>query len=206
MRASILKNVMRHVNSSFTLRLDFKDFFPSFSEQDISRFLMAQNATHELQLSIEDIDFVCSISTRNGFLTVGSPSSPIITNVLMYYFDELISDLSKRSQLTYTRYADDLFISARKPKALEVVAAKIESISQNYEHVSLSINRKKTAYLSRRYKRSVTGLVITPDHKISIGRARKREIKSMVYKFLNGDLGGEASSKLRGLVAFTMDA
>lgn len=204
--ASILKNAERHVNSSFTLRLDFKDFFPSFSEQAISRFLEAQNATRQIGLSVEDIAFVCAIATRNGSLTVGSPSSPVITNVMMYDFDKLISDLAGRNQLAYTRYADDLFVSARGPNALEGISAEIENISRNYEHVFLRINRRKTAYLSRRYKRSITGLVITPDHKVSIGRARKREIKSMVYNFLNGDLEGEDLSRLRGLVAFAMDA
>lgn len=203
--ASILINAERHANSSFTLKLDFKDFFPSFSEQAISRFISTQNATRKLGLSLADIEFVCAIATRHGRLTVGSPSSPVITNVIMYDFDKLISDLAEGNQLVYTRYADDLFVSARGPNALKGVAAEIESISQNYEYVSLRINHSKTAYLSRRYKRSVTGLVITPDHKISIGRARKREIKSMVYKFLNGDLEGEDSSRLRGLVAFAMD-
>jgi len=98
-----------------------------------------------------------------------------------------------------------LFVSAREPNALEGIEAEIENISRNYEHVVLRINRRKAAYLSRRYKRSITGLVITPDHNVSIGRARKREIKSMVYNFLSSDLEGEDLSRLRGLVTFAMD-
>jgi hypothetical protein len=204
--ASILKNAERHVDSSFTLRLDFEDFFPSFSKMSISLFLENQNTIRELGLSKEDIAFVCNIATRHESLTVGAPSSPVITNVMMYKFDEIISDLARQNRLSYTRYADDIFVSTKNPDSLKGIADKIANISKNYEHVSLSINHGKTAYLSRRYNRSITCLVITPDHKVSIGRARKREIKSMVHNFMNGELDGESLSRLRGLVAFAMDA
>ena len=89
---------------------------------------------------MEDIGFVCSIASRNGSLTVGSPSSPVITNVMMYDFDKLISDLAGRKQLVYTRYADDLFVSTRQPNALNGISAEIENISQEYEHAVLRIN------------------------------------------------------------------
>ena len=204
--ASILKNAERHMKSSFTLRLDFTNFFPSFSAHAISQFLNQENVARELHLTAEDITFVCNIATRNGNLTVGSPSSPVITNAMMFEFDNHISDLAQRNNLVYTRYADDLFVSAKDADHLRGMAREITNFSLNYNRVRLTINQQKTAYLSRRYRRAITGLVITPDHKVSIGRDRKREIKSLVHKFIRDELELADFPRLRGLIAFAMDS
>ena len=203
--ASIRKNAEKHVNSNFTLRLDFNDFFPSFTASSINKYLHAINVEKGIGLSSEDITFVCNITTRNKRLTVGAPSSPMITNVMMYDFDVMLTNMASDRELIYSRYADDIFISASKPNVLDGVAEKIEEIARNYLHVKLKINHEKTAYLSRRYKRSITGLVITSDRKISIGRERKQEIKSMVYKFSKEKLDTDQHDRLRGLIAFVMD-
>lgn len=204
--ACIRKNAEAHARTLFTLRLDFANFFPSFSVADIRRFLETRNVDLDLGLSEADMQFVSAIATRNGSLTIGSPSSPVVTNVMMYDFDNTISDLTMRNELVYTRYADDLFVSAKRPNAFAGIEAEINAVATNYQHVTLSINVQKTAYLSKRYRRTVTGLVITPDQKVSIGRDRKREIKSLIYHYSKGDLEGAEVSRLQGLVAFAMDA
>lgn len=51
----------------------------------------------------------------------------------------------------------------------------------------------------------VTGLILTPDNKISIGRQRKKMIKSMVHKHTISDLSIESTKQLRVLIAFAMD-
>jgi len=203
--ACIRKNALAHVDTSFTLRIDFEDFFPSFGSGDISRFLEARNIEMDVGLSDADMRFVCAIATRNGKMTVGSPSSPVITNVMMYEFDTIISSVASNRGLVYTRYADDLFVSAKNPNSFTGIEADISAIASNYKHVPLIINSSKTAYLSRRYRRTVTGLVITPDRQVSIGRNRKREIKSLIYRYCKGEVADEDAHRLQGLVAFAKD-
>lgn len=204
--ASIRNNASIHANSRFTLRIDYRDFFPSFREDGIRRYLHSMNNGMNLRLSDEDIDFVCSVVTRHGALTIGAPSSPAITNAMMFECDSAICSLSRERNLTYTRYADDLFISSARSNGLEGVFQEVGRVTRSLEYVTLRINRQKTAYLSRRYRRSITGLVVTPDGRVSIGRSRKREIKALIHRTVSGDIKERDIERVRGLLAFALDA
>ena len=203
--ARIERNALAHARTRFTLRMDFQSFFPSFRSEGIGEFVSMVSAQMALGLSAEDVDFLCSIATRHGSLTIGAPSSPAITNAMMFDFDAEINRICGGRGLIYTRYADDVFISATRPDQLNGMYQEVKREARGFEYAKLRINSEKTAYLSRRYRRSITGLIITPDGKVSLGRSRKREIKSLVYKELNGGLEQREKDRLRGLVAFAWD-
>lgn len=203
---SIRDNVIRHVGSQFTLRMDFKDFFPSFSEDGVKKFLVDQVLAGNCQLETHDVEFVGKIVSRYGQLTIGAPTSPMLTNAMMFDFDSKLQNYCEERAMIYTRYADDLFISATEPERLSLAKEFVLCNTQNFPYARLKINENKTAFLSRKYRRSITGLVLTPNDKISVGRHRKREIKALVYKYLNGTLEVEKLGYLKGLIAFVSDA
>ncbi|AZB70275.1 retron St85 family RNA-directed DNA polymerase [Cereibacter sphaeroides] len=198
--ASIRKNAEAHVASSFTIHLDFKDFFPSFSHGHVSRFL-----SEATRLSQEDILFCSDIVSRHGCLTIGAPSSPSVTNALMYSFDVSVERWCMKRGLIYTRYADDINISSKCPGALREVEDFVRDASGAFEYANLVINERKTAYLSRKYRRSITGVNVTPEGRLSIGRDRKREIKSLVHQCVMGTLQVDMLWRLGGLIAFSSD-
>ncbi len=200
--ASIRENASRHAQTNFTLRMDFSDFFPSFSFQNIFDFIDKTNLEMRLGLSESDLGFIAAILTRNGSVTIGAPSSPAITNAIMYDFDRHVCDIAQKNGLIYTRYADDLFISARVPNTLEHISRQVAEACANTPCANLAINHHKTAYLSKRYRRSITGLIITPDGNVSVGRQRKREIKSLVHLYTLNKLEKIKLQELQGLVAF----
>lgn len=199
---SIKLNAERHIQSNFTIRLDFKDFFHSFRFRHVAEFLHEQNEVFAQGLNAKDIGFISAIVTRHGRLTIGAPSSPNLSNVMMYSFDRQVEDYAKNRDLIYTRYADDIFLSTKIPNALSKVDDDIGKISTQHRHSGLQINRRKTTYLSRRYNRSITGLVVTPDRKISLGRERKRKIKSLVFAATLDQLDVDQLSYLAGLLSF----
>lgn len=204
--ASIRQNAEAHLNTAFTLHMDFENFFPSFTEQNVRDFLRSQDKTLEIGLNETDINFVGSIVTRYGALTIGAPSSPILTNSMMFEFDRRMNEITHSKAFKYTRYADDLYISSTEPNTLHQAHDKVQELVADFDVVRLRINSEKTKFLSKKYRRSVTGLVLTPENKISLGRSRKRKIKSLVYLFKNGRLDMEKKSELQGLVAFAKDA
>lgn len=203
--ASIRENARRHVASSYTLRLDFKEFFPSFSAIDILNFLSTKNIEGKFGLSKEDIWFATRIVTRHGALTIGAPSSPILTNAMMYDFDVRLCDWATSERLIYTRYADDLFLSSDVPGDLSSAPAVVGRFAREHKFGRLALNPEKTTFLSKRYRRSITGLVITPDHKLSIGRDKKRQLKTLIYLHSVGKLDDESTFYLRGMLAFVAD-
>lgn len=201
----IRENAERHRTSLYTNRYDFANFFPSFKRAQVQAFIQREAEKVGLLLGDDDIDFVGKIVCRYDRLTIGAPSSPSITNAMMFPFDRLLFDYCMKRDLIYTRYADDIFISAKKANQLINLEARIADAKRKIPHLSLRLNRKKTTYLSKKHHRSITGVVITPDHRLSIGRNRKREVKALVHRWINGKLDALEVSYMRGLVAFARD-
>lgn len=197
-------NAKLHSKSNYTVRLDFVNFFPSFRAVHIRKFL-GSLSPKAYSLSSRDIGFLTKIFCRNGGLTIGAPSSPKLTNVMMYSFDQKMSVWCKENGLIYSRYADDIFVSSRKGSALEGVEKKVAEHCRDFRFAKLTVNKPKTLHLSRRYHRSVTGLVITTERKVSLGRDRKRLIRSLVYKHLTERLTADKYGTALGLLSFAYD-
>ena len=203
--ASVKLNAARHLDTKFTVRLDFKEFFPSFKETGIRQFLRQASANLDLHLDEKDIKFSSKIFCRNGALTIGAPTSPTLTNRMMYDFDHTVTLFAERKGLVYTRYADDIFISSYHPGELVEVVDTIRECIAVYPYARLRLNHAKTTYLSRRYKRTITGIVITPSNCLSVGRQSKRRIKGLIWRRDHGGISPEDQVYLAGYLAFLND-
>lgn len=201
----IRENAERHRHTKFTNRYDFSSFFPSFSQDRVLYYLSEQSMNLGFALTQRDLDFVGNIVCRKGKLTIGAPSSPAITNAMMFEFDQRMHEACRGRDLVFTRYADDIFISSFEPGKLEGLNALIVKSKRNIPHLQLRLNQKKTAYLSKKYRRKVTGIIITPQHSLSIGRERKREIKALIHQWIKGEIDRDKLYYLRGLFAFAID-
>jgi RNA-directed DNA polymerase len=199
----IRRNAEMHVDRNFLLKMDFQDFFPSIKDVDV-RYLFAENIKvfERSELNDVDIDLIAKIVCRDGSLTIGAPSSPSISNAALFSFDQYIASESTIRGIQYTRYADDILFSTNTPDILveihEIVLRTLEQRASPH----LAVNDKKTVYTSKKRKRLVTGLVLTSNNRVSIGRSKKREIKTLCYQFCNGKLSPEKASYLRGYLSY----
>ena len=123
----------------------------------------------------------------------------------MYDFDSELSRWCVQREFVYSRYADDMFISSFRPNLLNSALEKIVELAQGYRFGALRINTEKTAFLSRRYHRSITGIVVTPTGELSIGRARKVRLKKEIYEFQRSRLPRDQWERVRGMLAFVND-
>lgn len=188
-----------HREFPFTLRVDFSNFFWSFRCEDIQAYLTDQAA----ELTEADISFVCNLVSRTNRLTMGAPSSPIITNIMLFDLDRQLADCSLELGCVFARYADDLYFSAAQPFVLGELLNRVRIIVGNWARPTLQINEEKTTFLSRKYRRRIVGLIITPNGEISIGRERKRRITSLAHKALIGELTPDQIASLDGEIAWT---
>lgn len=203
--SGIKANAERHRKTKYTNRYDFTNFFPSFSQARVVEYVAEQSKAIGIELSERDLEFVGNIVCRHGRLTIGAPSSPAITNAMMFEFDRRMHDECNARRLVYTRYADDLFFSSFEPGQLEGLEKVVVRKKRGIPHLRLRLKHQKTAYLSKKYRRVIAGVVITPQHTLSIGRDRKREIKSLIHKWIKGEIEPEKFFYLRGLFAFAID-
>ena len=202
--SSILRNAAQHSMNNFLLKIDFRDFFPSLTRTDVAGVLTA--ASHGrgkvLELTPADIHFVTSIVCCKGALAIGAPSSPSLSNAIMFDFDQYWSKRCSEMNVTYTRYADDSYFSTRNPNVLSDLLKSVEAYLSNQPFPKLRINHEKTVFTSRKRLRKVTGLVLTSDRKISIGRHQKRILKSMVLKLIKKELNHVQTALLQGWIAY----
>ncbi|EGV6832094.1 RNA-directed DNA polymerase, partial [Salmonella enterica] len=102
----------------------------------------------------------------------------------------------------YTRYADDLTFSTNNKDVLFDIPDMLENVLPKYSLGRIRINHEKTVFSSKGHNRHVTGITLTNDNKLSIGRERKRKISAMIHHFINGKLSTDECNKLVGLLAF----
>jgi len=184
--SNITDNVLPHKNNKYLLRLDFNNFFESISKTDVDTFVDKNFPNYFNGWRSEDTKVLSNLVCFNQRLTIGSVTSPSLANILCYELDALIDALCRLNKITYTRYADDMFFSTNEEGFLFALPKSIKSVLKNIKTPNkLRLNNKKTVHSSRKRKMSITGLVITNDKKISIGRDKKREIKSSVYNWDN---------------------
>jgi retron-type reverse transcriptase len=199
----ISKNAEVHVAQSYLLKMDFENFFPSIRGEDVKRLILSNVARPPfVDLSSEDIEIIVKLVCRNGELTIGAPSSPAISNAILYNFDEAVLRESVQREISYSRYAADIVFSTNVPNVLVEMKGIVEKLVKEQKFPRLSINDEKTSFTSMKRRRAVTGLILTSEKKISVGRAKKREIKALCHLFRNGGLPVDGVAYLRGYLSF----
>ena len=136
-------------------------------------------------------------------LSVGSPSSPMISNAIMYFFDSEIKTYCDSISIVYTRYADDLSISGNDKDNLKDVIMFIRSKLYDLFNGRIILNDLKTTLISPGYNKFVTGITLTTQGGLSIGRKRKRYIFSLVYKYIKNELKEDAVLHMKGMISFS---
>jgi RNA-directed DNA polymerase len=200
---SIGTNASVHRRSRFISRLDLENFFPSLTSVDVDSLLnQNRNLTDGSVLSDEDIRLVSSLTCRFGRLSIGAPSSPTISNKLLYDIDTRLMAIAVDYSVNYTRYADDLYFSSSTPGVLSEVCKKAADLFARTNQPRLTINEKKTYHASRKRRMAVTGIRITPDGNLSVGREMKRKIRVFAHKASKKKIGEEELAWLRGMLGY----
>jgi hypothetical protein len=207
-KSPLKKLAQLHKDTDYSLKIDFKNFFPSINFDDL-RKILESNKHYELEKNDYDaIRNICFLYRKGDWiLSIGAPSSPIISNLVMYELDKCLKNLAIETNKDgkITRYADDIVFSSNDKEASDKFLNGVIKLLESTESPKLKLNNDKTFYLSKANRRRVTGLILTPDGKVSIGRDRKRMIKSLVNSFKYGELDQEEIYKLQGYLNFVKD-
>lgn len=201
--ANIRDNALRHVGKKYLLHLDFERFFPSISAGDVSTFAERNVGVFDGWTDTDRWLF-CEIVCRYGSLMIGSPTSPALSNAICYDMDTAIDGACHSHGIVYSRYADDMFFSTDSPDRLGAMESDMHRlIGDLVMPRSLALNRSKTVHTSRKHRMQVTGLVLTTDGRVSLGRQRKRLIRGLIYR--RDTLGAVERASLAGTVAYLRD-
>lgn len=186
---SIRDNALPHCDNRVIMKLDFSNFFHSLVFRDLDASLRRNNFVRIPRnewLLMESALFWDNPRTGRRCLSIGAPSSPFISNVIMEPLDRKVSAFADRAGATYTRYADDITLSASDVETLMVLRGQISRLIERSARPHLRFNPTKGGIFTSAGRRVVTGLVLTSDGKVSLGRARKRKISAAVHHIAIG--------------------
>lgn len=196
-----------HAGSSFLLKLDFENFFPSILAADVAHHIRLHTDLDDAdQRRLTTILTWRNKKTRTHCLSIGAPSSPLVSNSMLYEFDSRVGDFCHGAGVAYSRYADDLAFSTNKPDVLKVVNEFVREVIPTIRYPRLTLNIDKTVNVSKRYRRSLVGLVLTPDGQVSLGREQKKLLRAQIHWHLTGRLRADEEGSLRGRLAYALSA
>jgi hypothetical protein len=99
----------------------------------------------------------------------------------------------------YSRYADDIYLSSKR----FIDNGAFRFVDAMLHQQGFIINQSKTRYMSNKNRKMVTGLILTDDHRVSVGLDMRRQVKDMLYKMMTRHEGDAAV--VQGYLAFIKD-
>lgn len=170
---SILDNVKYHKGKKHIYTLDVKDFFPSISTKTIESFFYKIGYSDSLS------NLLAKLCCLNGGLAQGAPTSPALSNLILYNFDEEVGKFAVENDLRYTRYADDLTFSFNHKFNEDEILNKVNSLLKLVIHSDLKLNHSKTKLLKPSNRQIVTGIVVNEFPQAP--KNYRKEIRKEVY-------------------------
>lgn len=190
-KTSIADNALPHVKRKFVLNLDLENFFPTITFARIRGLLIAK--PYSLQPATASV--IAHLTTVNGRLPQGSPSSPVISNMMCASLDYELRILAMKYKASYTRYADDITFSFYCP--LQYISedfVKLKRSAHGVTHHECVVGDKLSGIISGKHfninyakfrlqrwdeKQVVTGLVV--NQKVNLDRRYIRKTSAQIH-------------------------
>lgn len=187
-KRSTIDCVRKHVEfkSQWYLKTDISGFFPSTTLEFTMKMLCMIFPLSEIvkvEQGKEALEKAISLGFLNGGLPQGTVLSPFLTNVMFIPIDHyLFGEFSSR-KMVYTRYADDMHISAQEKfpyqKMVDIIKEAFRMFDAPYE-----IKEEKTHFGSYKGKNWILGVVSNSDFNITVGYRNKARMKGCINNFI----------------------
>ena len=204
-KLNIRDNTAIHSGRKYLLKMDFENFFPSIKPSDLIQHIKRHSimkVDSSDYTAITNIFFYKNKNLGEYQLSIGAPTSPLISNSIMFNFDTIVNNFCLKKGINYSRYADDIAFSTDNKNILFDVPNYIKKLLLKIKYPKIRINEDKTVFLSRKGNMHLTGLVLTVQGNVSIGREKKRQIKTLIFKHLQKQLDQDELSYLSGFLAY----
>ena len=167
--SSVQKNARLHVGKKKILKLDIEGFFDHILYSRVKDTVFYEEKYSE---SIRIL--LTMLCYYNDSLPQGAPTSPAITNIIMYDFDETVGAFCNEKNIAYTRYCDDMTFSGCFDER-EIISF----VKGELRKLGLFLKNRKTAVISASKRQVVTGIVV--NEKMNVTKDYKKTIRQEIY-------------------------
>ena len=189
---SIFTNAQPHVGRAMVANLDVRDCFPTTTMMGV------QDALERNHLPPDVARLLAALTTYSPAggdrcLPQGSPTSTFLANLVFEQADDRFVRLSKRHNLRYTRYVDDVTISGGRDFR-DLKGALVEVVTD----FGYSVSTDKVWFRGRNKRQIVTGLVV--NDKLRPTKEFIFALKRLIRQcFWPGEVGIEIAAAEQGL-------
>ena len=203
---SIVDNSSVHVEKNYVFNIDLKDFFPSIDASRVWGRLLIKpfnlGDSDERKKIANMIKTLCTTKLevermvdgdwkkeKRFVLPQGAPTSPTLTNAICDRLDRRLSGLSRRFNLNYTRYADDITFSSdhnsyknkngEKEPIYSVESSFRKELLRIITDQGFHIKESKIRLQKRAYRQEVTGLSV--NEKVNVSRKYIKDLRQTLH-------------------------
>ena len=167
--SSTLRNAKHHVGKQVVLKLDILHFFDSI------RYSTVKDKLFPEEIYAEPLRILLTmLCYHKDALPQGAPSSPAITNIILYEFDEQLGQWCREHGIAYTRYCDDMTFSGNFEPSEVIRYVRLE-----LKKMGFLLNEQKTRIQRPGQQQTVTGIVV--NEKLSIPADYRRKLRQELY-------------------------
>ncbi|MCC8495152.1 reverse transcriptase domain-containing protein [Xanthomonas hortorum pv. vitians] len=197
-KRSVRSNAQPHVQARTVVNVDLADFFQSISFKRIRGVFLAPPFRFDWTIS----NILAQICCYGGALPAGGVTSPTLSNMICARMDKKLVRLSRRLGGEYSRYADDLTFSFRRPLAQlsSIVAVDASgnylpgaALLEIFNAEGFSLNPVKFRVATGAARKLVTGVVV--NHRTNVPRKWLRALESKIYAITRFGVGAIAAQE-----------
>ena len=173
--------VKPHAQSRAFFQTDIRDFFSSIDRDIVREKLLNPGPSIPITDLTEHIERILDLTTVNGILAVGFSTSPPISNACLIGFDDDLQAHCGNSDLVYTRYSDDIIISAQSREKLKEIKQTIAELLRMHFSGKMVLNEEKSKLTTIGRKIKFLGLVVLPSGEVAVDMELKKHIEVLIH-------------------------
>lgn len=160
---STVRNASPHVGQKLVVKLDILHFFDSVRYSDVKEKAFPE------EMYAEPLRILLAMLCYHGdSLPQGAPTSPAISNIILYDFDELTGAWCRERGIAYSRYCDDLTFSGDfDPREV------ISFVQPELKKRGFLLNGQKTRLQRQGQQQCVTGILVNTRPAVPLPYRRK---------------------------------
>lgn len=188
---STVTNARAHVGQDIVVTLDLQDFFPSITFPRVrglfeslgyspaAATLLALLVTESPRIKVLHDGQPFWVAAGDRALPQGACTSPAISNLVARKLDRRLAGAAAKLGWIYTRYADDLTLSARGEPAgrMALMMSRVRAIVRDE---GFAINEAKGRVARAARRQQVTGIVV--NDKLGVPREELRRLRAILHR------------------------
>ncbi len=168
---SIVDAATPHEGRLVVVKMDIRRFFESTTSARILAYFQG------IGWDAASAEVLLRLTTYNGHLPQGAPTSPKISNLVNAPLDEALLRLARRHNGAYSRYADDITMSfdIRRGRVVRGLTQVVRRILKSYGYTMHG--GAKLKFLRQNQRQQVLGLVV--NEKTALPRKTRRWLRAV---------------------------